>query len=105
MQPLDGDGRVVLSKRLKRDGVVPFVAALPPCGVAMEACFGAHDLGRRLIELGYDARLIAPQYVRPYVKSQKNDDRDAEALANKLARIAWTILAGGGRYTEFVEAR
>ena len=61
---------------MKRDGVVPFVAALPPCGVAMEACFGAHDLGRRLIELGYDARRIAPQYVRPYVKSQKNDDRD-----------------------------
>jgi transposase len=83
---LDAEGRVVLSKRLKRDNVVPFVATLPPCGVAMEACFGAHYLGRRLIDLGYDVRLIAPQYVRPYVKSQKNDDRDAEAIAEAALR-------------------
>jgi transposase len=83
---LDESGRVVLTKRLKRSGVIAFVASLPPCAVAMEACCGAHYLARRLIELGYDVRLIAPQYVRPYVKRQKNDDRDAEAIAEAAMR-------------------
>lgn len=83
---LDEDGRVVLSKRLRRNGVVPFVSNLPVCGVAMEACCGAHYLGRRLAAQGYEVRLIAPQYVRPFVKSQKNDDRDAEAIAEAALR-------------------
>ncbi len=83
---LDEHGRLVLSKRLKRNGVVAFVSSLPVCGVAMEACCGAHYLGRRLADLGYEVRLIAPQYVRPFVKSQKNDDRDAEAIAEAALR-------------------
>jgi len=83
---LDEMGRVVLSKRLKRNGVVAFVSNLPVCAVAMEACCGAHYLGRRLADLGYEVRLIAPQYVKPYVKSQKNDDRDAEAIAEAALR-------------------
>ena len=83
---LDGKGRVVLSKRMKREAVVPFVSSLPVCGVAMEACCGAHCLGRWLADSGYEVRLIAPQYVRPYVKSQKNDDRDAEAIAEAALR-------------------
>lgn len=82
----DAKGRVVLSKRVKRDNIVPFVATMPICGVAMEACCGAHYLGRRLIDLGYDVRLVPPQYVKPFVKSHKNDDRDAEAIAEAASR-------------------
>src|SRR5215210_604822 len=78
---LDAGGRVVLRRRLNRDGVVKLAAGLPGCVMAMEACCGAHHLGRRLREWGHEVRLISPEYVRPYVKAQKNDDRDAEASA------------------------
>jgi hypothetical protein len=72
-------------------------ANLPPCLVGMEACVGAHHLSRKLNSLGRAAGLMPAKYVRPYSKGQKNDFRDAEAiaLANKLARIAWSVLARG----------
>jgi transposase len=77
---------VVLRRRLHRDGVVKLAAGLPGCMVAMEACCGAHHLGRRLRGAGHEVRLMSPEYVRPYVKSQKNDDRDAEAIAEAATR-------------------
>ncbi|WP_424139753.1 IS110 family transposase [Roseomonas chloroacetimidivorans] len=83
---LDGAGRVALRRRLHRDGVVKLAAGLPGCVVAMEACCGAHHLGRRLREAGHEVRLMSPEYVRPYVKSQKNDERDAEAIAEAATR-------------------
>ncbi len=83
---LDADGRVVLRRRLRRDGVVAFAAKLAPCAMAMEACCGAHHMGRALAALGHDVRLMSPEYVRPYVKAQKNDDRDAEAIAEAATR-------------------
>lgn len=83
---LDATGAVVLRKRLARDGVPAFVATLPPCVVAMEACCGAHYLGRRLTEYGHEIRLMSPEYVQPYVKAQKTDDRDAEAIAEAATR-------------------
>ncbi|WP_424140493.1 IS110 family transposase [Roseomonas chloroacetimidivorans] len=83
---LDATGRVVLRRRLHRDGVVKLAAGLPGCVVAMEACCGAHHLGRRLREAGHEVRLMSPEYVRPYVKAQKNDDRDAEAIAEAATR-------------------
>ncbi len=83
---LDADGRVVLRRRLRRDGVVAFAANLAPCAMAMEACCGAHHMGRALAALGHDVRLMSPEYVRPYVKAQKNDDRDAEAIAEAATR-------------------
>jgi transposase len=71
----------------------------------MEACCGAYHLGRLFAADGHDVRLMSPEYVRPYVKAQKNDDRDAEgiaeavvAFANKLARIAWAVLRRGERF-------
>jgi transposase len=83
---LDPTGRVILRRRLHRDSVVKLAAGLPACIVAMEACCGAHHLGRLLHGLGHEVRLMSPEYVRPYVKAQKNDDRDAEAIAEAATR-------------------
>ena len=83
---LDASGRVVLRRRLQREGVVKLAADLPGCMMAMEACCGAHHLGRRLRDQGHQVRLMSPEYVRPYVKAQKNDDRDAEAIAEAATR-------------------
>lgn len=82
----DGTGRVVLRRRFRRDTLMKFVEGLPKCIVAMEACCGAHHIGRRLREHGHEVRLMSPEYVRPYVKSQKNDDGDAEAIAEAATR-------------------
>ena len=76
---LDPTGRVVLRRRMRRESIVGLAAKLPGCIVAMEACCGAHHLGRLLAAQGHEVRLMSPEYVRPYVKAQKNDDRDAEA--------------------------
>ena len=83
---LDATGRVVLRRRSHRDGVVKLAAGLPGCVIAMEACCGAHHLGRRLRDHGHHTRLMSPEYVRPYVKAQKNDNRDAEAIAEAATR-------------------
>ena len=76
---VDEDGAVVLRRRMRRQTVLTFAAKLPSCVVAMEACCGAHHLGRLLTAQGHTVKLMSPEYVRPYVKAQKNDDRDAEA--------------------------
>jgi transposase len=83
---LDAAGRAVLRRRLSRDGVVKLAAGLPRCVMAMEACCGAHHLGRVLRTQGHQVRLMSPEYVRPYAKGQKNDDRDAEAIAEAATR-------------------
>src|SRR5687768_15406860 len=77
----DDRGKVVLRKRLVRGEVLSFMAQLPPVIVGIEACGGAHEWARRLREQGHDVKLMAPQYVKPYVKTNKNDLRDAEAIA------------------------
>ena len=83
---LDVGGAVVLRRRMRREGVINLAAKLKPCVVAMEACCGAHHLGRSLQMQGHEVRLMSPEYVRPYVKLQKNDDRDAEAIAEAATR-------------------
>src|ERR1043165_378071 len=82
----DNGGAVVLRRRMRREGVIKLAGKLMPCVVAMEACCGAHHLGRVLRAQGHEVRLMSPEYVRPYVKSQKNDDRDAEAVAEAATR-------------------
>lgn len=71
---------------ITRDAIVAFAATLPPCVIAMEACCGAHFLGRTLALHGHTIRLMSPEYVQPYVKAQKTDDRDAEAIAEAATR-------------------
>ena len=83
---LDATGAVVLRRRMTRESVVTFTANLPPCIVAMEACCGAHFLGRTIAAHGHTVRLMSPEYVQPYVKAQKTDDRDAEAIAEAATR-------------------
>ncbi len=74
---LDESGAVVLRRRMRPGSIVGFAAKYAPCTVAMEACCGAHYLGRLLLAQGHTVKLMPPEYVRPYVKAQKNDDRDA----------------------------
>src|SRR6202140_3556613 len=83
---LDASGQVVVRRRVRRENLLKIVAQLKPSMVAMEACSGAHHLGRLLRDGGFEVRLMSPEYVRPYVKAQKNDDRDAEAIAEAATR-------------------
>ena len=78
---VDEGGVVVLRRRMRRQTVLAFAGKLPPCVIAMEACCGAHYLGRLLLAQGHTVKLMSPEYVRPYVKARKNDDRDAEGIA------------------------
>ena len=80
------DGRVLLRRQLRRGQVVAFFAELPPCLIGIEACPSAHHWARLLERLGHRARLMPPQYVKPYVKRQKNDAADAEAICEAVAR-------------------
>jgi transposase len=90
---LDGSGKVVLRRRVQRKTIVGLAAKLSPCIIAMEACCGAHHLGRVLSADGHTVRLMSPEYVRPYVKAQKNDDRDAEAIAEAATRPTMRFVA------------
>jgi transposase len=83
---VDNRGNVVVRKRLRRDAVTRFFANLPACLVGMEASNGAHYWARVLTELGHQVRLISPQFVTPYVKSNKNDRNDAEAICEAVGR-------------------
>ena len=82
----DATGRVVFRKRLVRAKVLEFFAAQPPCVVALEACGGAHHWAREINKLGHTVRLIPPAYVKPFVKRQKNDVADAEAICEAAQR-------------------
>ena len=83
---VDVDDRAVLRKTLRREAVPQFFAELPPCLVGMEACSGSHYWAKVLSDLGHEVRLISPQFVTPYVKSNKNDRNDAEAICEAIGR-------------------
>jgi transposase len=83
---VDERGRVVLRKQLRRDQMTVFFANLAPCVIGMEACGSAHHWARTLKGFGHDVRLMSPQFVKPYVKSNKNDVADAEAICEAVAR-------------------
>src|SRR5881392_2342293 len=90
---LDKKGAIVLRQKLSRGQVGTRLANMPPCLIGMEACVGAHHLSRQLKALGHDARLMPARYVRPYSKGQKNDFRDAEAIAEAVQRPTMKFVA------------
>ena len=83
---LDASGKVILRRRMQRKTIMGLASKLSPCVIAMEACCGAHHLGRVFSAQAHTVRLMSPEYVRPYVQAQKNDDRDAEAIAEAATR-------------------
>jgi transposase len=90
---LDQRGAIVLRQKWSRGQVDARFANMSPCLIGMEACVGAHHLSRRLQALGHDARLMPARYVRPYSKGQKNDFRDAEAIAEAVLRPTMKFVA------------
>jgi len=90
---LDERGAIVLRQKWSRGQVEARFANMPACLIGMEACVGAHHLSRRLRALGHDARLMPAKYVRPYSKGQKNDFRDAEAIAEAVQRPTMKFVA------------
>lgn len=89
----DASGRQLFSQRITRAKVLPFFAAQPRCLVAMEACGSSHHWARELTRLGHEVRLIPPAYVKPFVKRQKNDAADAEAICEAARRPNMRFIA------------
>ncbi|WP_342271790.1 IS110 family transposase [Candidatus Tisiphia endosymbiont of Parasteatoda lunata] len=83
---VDKNGKTILKKKLMREQVLTFMANVPKCLVGMEACGGASYWARELIKLGHNVKLMAPQFVKPYVKTNKNDQADAEGICEAVAR-------------------
>ena len=83
---VDACGEVVVRRRLRRSRVLPLFATMEPCRIGIEACATGHYWARELGALGHDVRLMAPSYVKPYVKRQKNDAADAEAICEAVSR-------------------
>ena len=84
----DAKGKAVFRKKMSRKQLVEFFATFHACTVVMEACAGSHHMARKLAEFGHTVRLISPQFVRPFVKSNKNDFVDAEAICEAASRPA-----------------
>ena len=91
------DGSVVFRKTLSREKLVPFLAGQPVCVVAMAACGGAQHWGREVLKLGHEVRLVPPVYVKPFVKRQKNDAADAQAICEAASRPTMRFVAVKGK--------
>ena len=90
---VDNQEQAVLRKQLRRAQMLDYFQKLPPCLIGMEACSSAHYWGRELQKLGHTVKLMAPQFVKPYVKSNKNDANDAEAICEAVARPTMRFVA------------
>lgn len=89
----DKDGRKISIKRLSREKLIPYLANIPKCLIGIEACCGSHYWARQLTQLGHEVKMMAPQFVKPYVKSNKNDRNDAEAIVEAVIRPSMRFVA------------
>ena len=83
---VDAAGKVKARKKLRRNKVLEFFSNLEPCLIGIEACGGAHYWARELIKLGHEVKLMAPQFVKPYIKGNKTDANDAEGICEAVGR-------------------
>ena len=90
---IDASGKVILQRQLRRSAVEKFFAKLSPCTVGMEACGSAHHWARVIASHGHEVKLMPPAYVKPYVKRNKNDGRDAEAICEAMSRPTMRFVA------------
>jgi transposase len=90
---VDKNGHVIISKQLSRQKLTAFIAQLPPCLIGMEACGGAHYWARLFQQFGHEVKLMSPQFVKPYVKSNKNDTQDAQAICEAVGRPSMRFVA------------
>ena len=93
LHAVDAVGKVILKKAVRRSGFLAFFANLPCCLIGMEACSSSHYWARELTKLGHQVKLMAPQFVKPYVKSNKNDANDAEAICEAVTRPSMRFVA------------
>ena len=101
---VDNDGKVVIRRQLKRRYVLAFFEKLQPCLVGIEACASSHHWSRELQALGHTVRLMPPAYVKPYVKRQKNDAADAEAICEAVTRTNMRFVHQDARATKRADA-
>lgn len=90
---IDATGKTVLRKKLMRAKLAEFIMQLPPCLIGMEACSSSHYWARKFQQWGHEVRLMSPQFVKPYVKSNKNDPNDAEAICEAVTRPSMRFVA------------
>jgi transposase len=100
----NAQGKKILSRRLKRSELLEFFANIPTCRVGMEACGGAHEWARRIVALGHDVKLMAPQYVKAYVQGNKTEARDAAAICEATGRESVPAVAIRSRDSQQVQA-
>ena len=101
---IDAEGKVLISRQLKRRFVLAFLEKLQPCLVGIEACATSHHWSRELKALGHNVRLMPPSYVKPYVKRLKNDATDAEAICEAVTRAIAVCRDQNGRAAELLDA-
>src|ERR1035437_4445362 len=107
---VDAAGQVVIRRQLKRRYVLAFFQKLPPCLVGIEACASSHHWSREIKALGHTVRLMPPAYVKPYVKRQKNDAADAEAICEAVTRANYVVksdqhaFTAPNRFVQFAQA-
>lgn len=101
---VDDRGKKVINKALKRDKLVEFINNLSPCLIGMEACGGSNYWGQKFTKMGHKVKLISPQFVKPYVKSNKNDVVDAEAICEAISRPNMRFVAIKNRDQQYIQS-
>lgn len=100
----DQTGKTLDSKRLSRNKLIGYLSNIPSCLIGIEACGGAHYWVRQFQKLGHEVKIMAPQFVKPYVKSNKNDKNDAQAIAEAVTRPIMRFVAIKNSYQQDIQS-